>query len=303
MHEPTGDFERLALALRDQWQVEDVEADLAILRRLQPALRKGEWKVTVALHRATTTRRPRILDIWPGYHEGGLYGLAIDLGSTTIAAHLCDLRDGRGAGLLRRDEPADPLRRRPDEPRQLRDDEPRRRCGDDGGGARGDQHAGRRRLRTRRGSTTDAIYEIGLRLQPGDAPSAAGDRPGGTGPGALCAGHQRQPEPRCARSGPEPREPRRRASMCCPASRGMWGRMRRRGAVGRTEQVQGHGADRRCRHQCRDPAGQHHPRARLFLAHRPGLRRRADQFAASAPPPAPSSGWRSTPSPRSRASG
>ena len=56
MHEPSGDFERLALALRDQWQVADVEADLPILRRLQPALRKGDWKVTVALHKGTMTR-------------------------------------------------------------------------------------------------------------------------------------------------------------------------------------------------------------------------------------------------------
>ena len=94
MHEPTGDFERLSLALRDQWQVADVEADLALLRRLQPTLRKGDWKVTVAVHQGHHDAHPRILDIWPGFHEGGLYGLAIDLGSTTIAAHLCDLRDG-----------------------------------------------------------------------------------------------------------------------------------------------------------------------------------------------------------------
>ncbi len=94
MHEPSGDFERLSQALRDQWQVEGVESDLAILRRLQPVLRKGDWKVTVALHQGHNDTYPRILDIWPGFHEGGLYGLAIDLGSTTIAAHLCDLRDG-----------------------------------------------------------------------------------------------------------------------------------------------------------------------------------------------------------------
>jgi uncharacterized 2Fe-2S/4Fe-4S cluster protein (DUF4445 family) len=94
MHEPTGDFERLSLSLRDQWQVADVEADLALLRRLQPTLRKGDWKVTVAVHQGHHDAHPRILDIWPGFHEGGLFGLAIDLGSTTIAAHLCDLRDG-----------------------------------------------------------------------------------------------------------------------------------------------------------------------------------------------------------------
>ncbi|RGP37723.1 ASKHA domain-containing protein [Pseudotabrizicola alkalilacus] len=95
MHEPTGDFERLARALRDQWQVEEVSADLAILRRLQPALRKGAWAVTVALHKGNHDARPRILDLWPGFHDGAIHGLAIDLGSTTIAAHLCDLRDGR----------------------------------------------------------------------------------------------------------------------------------------------------------------------------------------------------------------
>lgn len=36
----------------------------------------------------------KIIDFWPGYFEGHLYGLAVDLGSTTIAAHLCDLTDG-----------------------------------------------------------------------------------------------------------------------------------------------------------------------------------------------------------------
>ncbi len=95
MHEPTGDFERLGTALRDQWQVAEVTAGLDILRRLQPALRKGEWKVTVVLHKGHNDRAARILDIFPGYHEGELLGLAIDLGSTTIAAHLCSLSDGR----------------------------------------------------------------------------------------------------------------------------------------------------------------------------------------------------------------
>ncbi len=94
MHEPTGDFERLVTALQQQWGVGEVAAELPILRRLQPALRKGNWSVTVALHKGNHDARHRILDIWPGFHEGKLYGLAIDLGSTTIAAHLCDLHDG-----------------------------------------------------------------------------------------------------------------------------------------------------------------------------------------------------------------
>ena len=93
MHEPSGDFQRLCDALREQWQIEGVVADIGLMRRLQPVLRKGEWKVTVAIHR-DHHGQPKIVDFWPGFFEGDLYGLAIDLGSTTIAAHLCDLTDG-----------------------------------------------------------------------------------------------------------------------------------------------------------------------------------------------------------------
>ncbi|NGM47292.1 DUF4445 domain-containing protein [Rhodobacter sp. SGA-6-6] len=95
MHEPTGDLERLARALKAQWNIDGIDADLSILRRLQPVLRKGEWKATVVLNRGNHDSRHRLLDIFPGFHEGALYGLAVDLGSTTIAAHLCDLADGK----------------------------------------------------------------------------------------------------------------------------------------------------------------------------------------------------------------
>jgi uncharacterized 2Fe-2S/4Fe-4S cluster protein (DUF4445 family) len=94
MHEPSGDFERLAEALREQWQVGRVTASLDIMRRLQPALRKGEWAVTVAIYKGHRDEAHRVIDIWPGFHEGAIHGLAIDLGSTTIAAHLTDLRTG-----------------------------------------------------------------------------------------------------------------------------------------------------------------------------------------------------------------
>jgi uncharacterized 2Fe-2S/4Fe-4S cluster protein (DUF4445 family) len=95
MHEPTGDFERVKRALAEQWQITGVQAELTLLRRLQPALRKGEWKITVALNKGNHDTDYHLLDLWPGYHEGPLLGLAIDLGSTTIAAHLCDLTDGK----------------------------------------------------------------------------------------------------------------------------------------------------------------------------------------------------------------
>ncbi|NKX72551.1 DUF4445 domain-containing protein [Rhodobacteraceae bacterium R_SAG3] len=94
MHKPSGDLERLCEALEKQWDVKGVKADLHILRQMQPALRKGTWKVTVAVHLGVDGQSPRIMHIWPGYYEGSIYGLAVDLGSTTIAAHLCDLKSG-----------------------------------------------------------------------------------------------------------------------------------------------------------------------------------------------------------------
>ncbi len=94
MHKPTGDLERLCEALESQWNIKGVKSDLHILRLLQPALRKGAWKVTVALHLGSGDEAARIMHIWPGYYEGTIYGLAVDLGSTTIAAHLCDLKSG-----------------------------------------------------------------------------------------------------------------------------------------------------------------------------------------------------------------
>ncbi|MBL4918867.1 ASKHA domain-containing protein [Szabonella alba] len=94
MHEPSGDLERLSDALRDQWDIARVTCAFPVLAILQTALRKGEWRVTVALHQSEDSETPRILHVWPGLYEGGIYGMAVDLGSTTIAGHLCDLRTG-----------------------------------------------------------------------------------------------------------------------------------------------------------------------------------------------------------------
>jgi uncharacterized 2Fe-2S/4Fe-4S cluster protein (DUF4445 family) len=89
MHEPSGDAQRLLLALSSDWQLDDLEFDSALLPDLQSTLRAGKWRVTVAIY-----RQSRVIAIWPGFKRDG-YGLAIDIGSTTIAAHLCNLTSGK----------------------------------------------------------------------------------------------------------------------------------------------------------------------------------------------------------------
>ncbi len=86
--EHRGDWGRLQAALSAQWSLENLTIDLLALRRLQMALRQGKWAVTVTLW-----QDHEVIDVRPGYEEG-VYGLAVDIGSTTVAGYLCDLRTG-----------------------------------------------------------------------------------------------------------------------------------------------------------------------------------------------------------------
>ncbi|NBC97159.1 MAG: DUF4445 domain-containing protein, partial [Deinococcus-Thermus bacterium] len=88
MHEPSGDLRRLERALETQWGLVDLRCDLRVVQQLQRALRDGDWKVTVAVREGR-----RLLSVWPGFRDKA-YGLAFDIGSTTVAGHLCDLETG-----------------------------------------------------------------------------------------------------------------------------------------------------------------------------------------------------------------
>src|SRR6202790_3110038 len=88
MHDPSGDLRRLFEALESEWSLKDLTCDLSVLQSLQAALRAGAWQVTAAVHAAK-----QIIAVWPGL-QIKVYGLAVDVGSTTIAAHLCDLSSG-----------------------------------------------------------------------------------------------------------------------------------------------------------------------------------------------------------------
>ena len=88
LESPQGDLQRLLRALRDEWDFQGLACDPAVLRDLQAALRKGDWQVTVAIRDGA-----RIVAVWPGFRDR-LCGVAVDVGSTTIALHLCDLGSG-----------------------------------------------------------------------------------------------------------------------------------------------------------------------------------------------------------------
>ncbi|MDC0062888.1 ASKHA domain-containing protein [Candidatus Puniceispirillum sp.] len=91
MHESSGDLRRLIEAVTAQWPdrvTGEVECDINVLRKLQRVLRQGKWHVTVALRDGH-----QIIAVWPGLKEQ-VAGVAIDVGSTTMSAHLCDMVTG-----------------------------------------------------------------------------------------------------------------------------------------------------------------------------------------------------------------
>ena len=217
MHDPSGDLRRLEEALAEQWGMHRPRLRPAgDAAAAEGAARQGDWTVTVAV--APRRARDRSA-VWPGFRDK-VYGLAFDIGSTTIAGHLCDLATGEVVASAGADEPADPLRRGSDEPGLLRHDEPRRRRGADRGGARGAQRPGRPRSPGEAGIASSDILEVTLRRQPDHASPAArastrsssAARPSRWPP----TGRSRSGRPRStSRSTPTP------GSTCCPASPAM----------------------------------------------------------------------------------
>jgi len=86
------DIERIARELRKKfgWQTFDISLDC--LQRLSDILRDNDWKITVTL--ARDGKRFKILKIDPQDTAARHYGLAVDVGTTTVVAQLVDLNTG-----------------------------------------------------------------------------------------------------------------------------------------------------------------------------------------------------------------
>ena len=255
---------------RANGELEGLELDPTVLDDLQSTLRAGEWRVTAAVHDENT-----ITAVWPGLHDRA-YGIAFDVGSTTVAGHLCDLTTGEvlasagemnpqirfGEDLMSRvsyvmlnpesREGADP--RRPRLPRQAH-----RRAREGGG----DRPARRPRGDGRR--------------QPDHAPPPARPRSDRARRSAVRARDRGLPAP--GRLRPRAADPPRRSRVRPPLHRRSRGRGHRRddplrGPVPR----RGGQPPRRRGDERRDRAREQGPPARGLEPHRPRFRGRADHL-------------------------
>ena len=99
LERPIADWERLAKGLETSMGLVrrgeenlprwfDLTVDYQCLRTLSATLRQAKWNVTVSVW-----QDQEVIEVQPGYVEDS-YGAAVDIGSTTVALYLCNLRTG-----------------------------------------------------------------------------------------------------------------------------------------------------------------------------------------------------------------
>ncbi len=100
----TDDWSRLKTALRQKAHIEDISISLNLLQKIGSILRENDWQVTAITDSHLTLDGTRaaerlvalIPDLVP--EDDPLYGVAIDIGTTTVTVWLVDLITGKVEG-------------------------------------------------------------------------------------------------------------------------------------------------------------------------------------------------------------
>ena len=108
-----SDAERVAEALDAEWGLGDVAVPAAALPSLSAAIAAGRGAITAVVHTRLRSTEPgdggaaverQVLTVRPGYSDEA-YGVAVDVGSTTVAGYLLDLATGEVAATAGRMNP------------------------------------------------------------------------------------------------------------------------------------------------------------------------------------------------------
>ena len=89
LEDPVADAERLSAALEREHGVAGLTFDLGLLQALPGVVRRAKWDLV-----AVVWRGERVVDVRPAADHRRVLGLALDVGTTTIAAYLTDLNSG-----------------------------------------------------------------------------------------------------------------------------------------------------------------------------------------------------------------
>ncbi len=99
MEDQTDDWSRLQRTLLQTAGIERIDISLPMLKRISSILRDGDWEVSAIVEQSCqdTSKPARLLDLFPIHfpEEKPLWGVAIDIGTTTISVWLTNLITGQ----------------------------------------------------------------------------------------------------------------------------------------------------------------------------------------------------------------
>ena len=93
VHDHTADHERLYLAIREQVDAPIMQTGFRIMQKLSKVLVEANYKVAVTIGRRGGTTE--VIEVEPGKRCETNFAVAVDLGTTTVVAHLIDLTNAR----------------------------------------------------------------------------------------------------------------------------------------------------------------------------------------------------------------
>jgi uncharacterized 2Fe-2S/4Fe-4S cluster protein (DUF4445 family) len=88
-----SDLKRIERELQKKLLIKELNCEYSVLKKLAQAVRKDQGKISVILF--TARNEAIIIDVVPQSEGKKLYGLACDVGTTTVALHLVNLINGK----------------------------------------------------------------------------------------------------------------------------------------------------------------------------------------------------------------
>lgn len=92
LEENYSDVKRLQRDLRKKLAIKNLNCAYSVLKKLAHTVRQKEGKISIILFRSGQTWT--IIDIKPGNGKNSLYGLACDIGTTSVVLYLAELQSG-----------------------------------------------------------------------------------------------------------------------------------------------------------------------------------------------------------------
>jgi len=91
-----SDASRVILAMREQYGERHIQIGLSVLRRLRRTIREDDFRITTTLARPVNSEsRSRLTQVQSGNWSKRNYGLAVDVGTTTVYGQLIDKNSGK----------------------------------------------------------------------------------------------------------------------------------------------------------------------------------------------------------------